>query len=82
MAFQLAIIATGNYNFFNLLTMLLCLFLFDDRQLRRILDPELAARIKAKAPQPGRTAAVLATPRCPHRRAGGVQSDLDAAGRR
>ncbi len=61
MAFQLAIIATGNYNFFNLLAMLLCLFLFDDRQLRRILDPELAARIKAKAPQPGRTAAVVAS---------------------
>ncbi len=30
LAFQLGIIATGSYNFFNLLTMLLCLFLFDD----------------------------------------------------
>ncbi len=61
MAFQLAIILTGNYNFFNLLTMLLCLFLFDDGQLRRILPPALAARIKARVPQPGWSAAVLAT---------------------
>lgn len=61
MAFQLAIIATGNYNFFNLLTILLCLFLFDDKQVRRVLDPELAAAILAKTPRPGRSAAVLAT---------------------
>jgi hypothetical protein len=32
-AFQLAIVATGNYNFFNLLTMVLALSLFDDRAL-------------------------------------------------
>jgi hypothetical protein len=35
--FQLMIIATGNYNFFNLLTMLLCLFLFDDQALASLL---------------------------------------------
>jgi len=33
-ALQLFILATGNYNFFNLLTLSLCLFLFDDAQLR------------------------------------------------
>jgi predicted DCC family thiol-disulfide oxidoreductase YuxK len=32
--FQGSIIATGNYNFFNLLTIALCLFLFDDAALR------------------------------------------------
>lgn len=35
--FQLLIIATGNYTFFNLLTIALCLLLFDDFALRRIL---------------------------------------------
>ena len=61
LALQLAITVTGNYNFFNLLTMLLCLFLFDDRQLRRVLPRGLAGWIRARAPQPGRSAAVLAT---------------------
>ena len=60
-AFQLAIVLTGNFNFFNLLTILLCLFLFDDKQLRRVLPAPLAERIKAGAPQPGRTATVLAS---------------------
>jgi hypothetical protein len=32
---QLLIIATSNHNFFNLLTICLCLFLFDDRALSR-----------------------------------------------
>ncbi len=34
---QLLIIATSNHNFFNLLTIALCLFLFDDRAVGRIL---------------------------------------------
>jgi hypothetical protein len=34
---QLLIILTGNYAFFNWLTLALCLFLFDDRALRRIV---------------------------------------------
>jgi hypothetical protein len=34
---QLLIIATSNHNFINLLTILLCLFLFDDAALKRIL---------------------------------------------
>jgi len=33
---QVSIILTGNYTFFNLLTLLLCLFLFDDRDISRI----------------------------------------------
>jgi len=33
---QTSIILTGNYTFFNLLTLLLCLFLFDDRDISRI----------------------------------------------
>jgi len=32
---QSLIVLTGNYNFFNLLTMLLCIFLFDDAKLWR-----------------------------------------------
>jgi hypothetical protein len=35
--FQLSILATGNYNFFNLLTMLLFVFLFDDAALLRLV---------------------------------------------
>lgn len=35
-AFELAIAATGNYAFFNLLTIGLCLLLLDDRALRRL----------------------------------------------
>ena len=39
------ILLTGNYNWFNLQTMLLCLLLFDDAALRRILPaPILDAR--------------------------------------
>lgn len=35
--FQIGIILTGNYNFFNLLTISLCLFLFDDAALSACL---------------------------------------------
>ncbi|QSX28768.1 lipase maturation factor family protein [Shewanella cyperi] len=34
---QLGILLTGNYNFFNLLTLVLCLSLFDDRALKSLL---------------------------------------------
>jgi hypothetical protein len=37
LGFQLLILLTGNYNFFNLLIMLLCVFLFDDAALRRLV---------------------------------------------
>ncbi|HXZ96133.1 MAG TPA: lipase maturation factor family protein [Burkholderiales bacterium] len=46
---QLLIIATSNHNFFNLLTILLCLFVLDDRILRRILP----ARFVNRPVQPG-----------------------------
>ena len=36
---QLMILLTGNYAFFNWLTIVLCLLLFDDRFLRRFLPP-------------------------------------------
>ncbi len=39
-AAAILIVLTGNYNFFNLLTMLLCVFLFDDAALRA-LDPAM-----------------------------------------
>lgn len=35
---QLLIILTSNHNFFNLLTIVLCLFLFDDRAVRWVID--------------------------------------------
>jgi hypothetical protein len=41
---QLLIMATSNHNFFNLLTLLLCLFLLDDRALRRVLPQRLLSR--------------------------------------
>jgi predicted DCC family thiol-disulfide oxidoreductase YuxK len=57
--FQLAIIATGNFNFFNLLTMLLCLFLFDDQALRAWLPSRLVGFIESHRPRPGRGATVI-----------------------
>ncbi len=59
-AFQLAIIATGSFNFFNLLTILLCVFLLDDQLLRRVLTKTHVARIYACAPRPGKLATTLA----------------------
>ena len=52
---------TGSYNWFNLLTVLLCLFLFDDQALRRVLPSALAMRLTRSAPRPGRLATGLAT---------------------
>ncbi|MGI8427415.1 MAG: lipase maturation factor family protein [Actinomycetota bacterium] len=37
LVFELGILLTGNYNFFNLLAMSLCVLLFDDQALRGIL---------------------------------------------
>jgi len=56
---QSLIVLTGNYNFFNLLTMLLCLFLFDDAALRLRL-PSLQSRLRC-VPPAGRAATVIAT---------------------
>ena len=58
---QSLIVLTGNYNFFNLLTMLLCIFLFDDAALRRLIPRWLESRAQSRAPLPGRTATVIAT---------------------
>ena len=58
---QLLILLTGNYNFFNLLSMLLCVFLFDDAALRRVTPRWIASRAQSHAPHPGRTATTVAT---------------------
>ena len=42
--FQILILLTGNYTFFNLLTIALCLFLLDDRSLSRIVGNKLLQR--------------------------------------
>jgi predicted DCC family thiol-disulfide oxidoreductase YuxK len=57
---QSLIVLTGNYNFFNLLTMLLCIFLFDDAALRRLVPRWLESRTKERAPLPGRKATIVA----------------------
>jgi hypothetical protein len=57
---QTLIVLTGNYNFFNLLTMLLCVFLFDDAALRRLVPGWFKSRAQSRAPLPGRTATVIA----------------------
>ncbi len=59
--FQTLIVLTGNYNFFNLLSMLLCIFLFDDAALRRLIPRRLASWVQTRAPHPGRTATTIAT---------------------
>ncbi len=41
LSLQVIILLTGNYTYFNLLTMALCLVLFDDLALRRILPRQL-----------------------------------------
>ena len=44
-ALQLIIAATGNYCFFNLLTVALCVLLFDDAMLRRCLPNRIAKKL-------------------------------------
>ena len=46
---QVCILLTGNYNWFNLQTLLLCLLLFDDAALRTVLPARLAAWIRTRA---------------------------------
>jgi hypothetical protein len=57
---QLCIIATSNHNFINLLTILLCLFLLDDRILERML-PAPAAGLHRQARAHNRPGIVLKT---------------------
>jgi predicted DCC family thiol-disulfide oxidoreductase YuxK len=46
---QTCILITGNYNWFNLQTMLLCLLLFDDAALQKILPHRLARVLSERA---------------------------------
>lgn len=57
---QSGIILAGNYNFFNLLTIALCVFLFDDAALSGLFGASRVRRIRETAPQPGRLAEGLA----------------------
>ena len=68
---QILILVTGNYAFFNLLTLTLCLLLFDDSALRAVLPTALSQRLShahasLKRPRWHRattwTAAVLVVP--------------------
>jgi predicted DCC family thiol-disulfide oxidoreductase YuxK len=52
LALQTCILLTGNYNWFNLQTMLLCLVLFDDAALRLILPNRLLGLLPAGAKHP------------------------------
>ncbi len=57
---QSAILLTGNYNFFNLLTSCVCLFLFDDDALNRWLPERLIERIHGtRSELPGRFASLI-----------------------
>lgn len=58
---QGCILLTGNYNWFNLQTMLLCLPLFDDAALRRLAPPALLelGRAQAKAHPLRRSATII-----------------------
>ena len=60
-AFQLSIAFTGNYNFFNLLTMLLCIFLFDDAALHGVLPVRLVGWVAKQPRRPDRSATMIAT---------------------
>lgn len=57
---QSSIILTGNYNFFNLLTILLCLFLFEDRDIEHKLPQRLINAIRQKRGHPGFAANFIA----------------------
>jgi hypothetical protein len=56
---QVLIIATSNHNFINLLTILLCLFLLDDRALERVLPARLADHAMRVEPRAGPVVTVL-----------------------
>jgi hypothetical protein len=62
-AFQLAIFLTGNYTFFNLLTVLLCLVLLDDARIARWFPRRFVDRITGKphAMPPSKARRILVT---------------------
>ena len=53
--FQLLIALTGNYAFFNLLTLALCVLLFDDAFLARFFPRALAERLRSAPSRPRRS---------------------------
>jgi hypothetical protein len=57
---QGSIVLTGSYNFFNVLTILLCLFLFDDEDVEKILPARLILTIRQKQSSPGPVAKTVA----------------------
>jgi predicted DCC family thiol-disulfide oxidoreductase YuxK len=59
--FQLLIVLTGNYNFFNLLSIAMCLFLLDDAVLQRVFPGRLRATVSNRPQPPGRAATAIAT---------------------
>lgn len=52
-ALMVVIICTGNYTFFNLLVIVLCVSLVDDRVLKRVLPERLRVRVGGKAGEMG-----------------------------
>jgi hypothetical protein len=48
--FQLLIILTSNHNWINFLTIILCLFLFDDRAIQRVLPRSLQSSVHWQPP--------------------------------
>lgn len=58
---QILILLTGNYTFFNWLTLALCLLLFDDFALQKLLPPKLTAFLRPRAalPWPWRNAIII-----------------------
>jgi predicted DCC family thiol-disulfide oxidoreductase YuxK len=61
LVFQALIIFTGNYNFFNLLSIAMCVLLFDDAALRRLVARRLESWVQRRALHPRRAATVVAT---------------------
>lgn len=57
---QCGIVLTGNYNFFNLLALLLCLLLFDDLDVGTKLPTKWVASIRWQQSRPSRLATVVA----------------------
>lgn len=57
---QSTIILTGNYTFFNLLTILLCLFLLEDKDLAKLLPNSLTSSLQQKTKKPGHIATIAA----------------------
>ena len=56
---QSCILITGNYNWFNLQTMLLCLLLFDDAALQKCLPRRLVQVLSRRAPRRSSKAAAI-----------------------